>query len=219
MATDGGLTERGKQISFVSSDPEQLTTFLGCLPRRTPRRYETHERPRTVHRTLFKDATIYRWLLAAGLTPRKSLTIGALSVPEDLTRHVVRGLLDGDGSIVNTVGRYGSKASGEPYYWECLVTKFHSASLKHLHWLRERLNDALGIRGHICIDRRKGNDMYSLRYAKRESQRLLPWLYADRDAPCLMRKRSIWDNYRRRHGMDGASVARDDRVARVAEPG
>jgi len=201
MATDGGLTQRGKQIDFGSSDSELVETFISCLPRRRPRMYETVGKSRPEYRTQFKDAVLFRWLVDAGLMPRKSLTLGALSVPDALLSHVIRGLLDGDGCVIN-VNQYGRNARGEPYYWECLVTKFNSASPQHILWLRNVINTAVGIKGYVTIYVQRRHPLYILCYAKRESVKLPPWLYSDPDGPCLTRKRSIWANYRRRHAMD-----------------
>jgi len=64
------------------------------------------ERTRTggvVHTTQFADARLYEWLRGVGLTPRKSLTLGAIDVPDQYLAPLVRGLLDGDGSIMNFV--------------------------------------------------------------------------------------------------------------------
>jgi hypothetical protein len=35
------------------------------------------------------------------------------------------------------------------------------------------------------------NDLWSLKYAKRESLALLRWMYSALDAPCLRRKREL----------------------------
>ena len=54
-----------------------------------------------VYRTQIGDAAFCRWLATIGIGPRKSLTIGALRVPDKYLLVVARGLLDGDGSIIN----------------------------------------------------------------------------------------------------------------------
>lgn len=41
----------------------------------------------------FSDVAFYDWLLAKGLTPRKSLTLGAIEVPNDYLIPLARGLL------------------------------------------------------------------------------------------------------------------------------
>src|SRR5437773_7031848 len=116
--------------------------------------------------------------------------------------HLVRGLLDGDGSILNYMYQGTGKARGT---YEALRTVFNSASRAHVEWLRERLRSTLGIWGSIGTHQANNriHPMHRLAYANHESSRLLPWLYSGLDVPCLHRKRVIWDSYAARHELDG----------------
>ena len=88
-------------------------------------------------------------------------------------------------------------------FYEFFRVQFASASRAHLDWLRSRLRAEVGLRGGIDFTSRPGrNAMGRLAYGKHDSIGLLRWVYADRDAPCLIRKRAIWDAYRQRHGLD-----------------
>ena len=199
LATDGCLIERGHSIAFVSKDVELVETLLACLGREPRYRVDRTRVGRPLYRFQTKDVVLYRWLVAAGLTPRKSLTLGSIRAPDALLAHVVRGLLDGDGSIINKVWRADTGRRSD-YYYEHLRTQFVSASRAHLDWLRSRLSASLGLRGSICTfvrpDRRP---IHRLAYGKRDSMTLLQWLYVDPTAPCLFRKRSIWYEYAGRH--------------------
>lgn len=109
-----------------------------------------------------------------GLMPRKSLVLGPVDVPDHLFLDLVRGLLDGDGSILNFRYRGTGKANHERLY-ESLLAVFISASHRHLEWLRAGLARRLGIRGSLQRRRMKsGNYCSRLAYAKRESLILLP---------------------------------------------
>jgi hypothetical protein len=55
------------------------------------------------YRAAFSDVELYRWFMSIGLTPAKSLTLGGIDVPDAFLLPVVRGLLDGNGSVVNFV--------------------------------------------------------------------------------------------------------------------
>ncbi len=66
-------------------------------------------------------------------------------------------------------------------------TVFVSASKMHIDWLRHKLSISLGIQGHIT--RGKNVSVYSLKYAKAESLKLLPKMYYDKQVVCLSRKR------------------------------
>ena len=135
--------------------------------------------------------------------PRKSLVLGAIDVPHSNLSHLVRGLLDGDGSILNYMYEGTGNARGT---YEALRTVFNSASRAHVDWLRKCLRSQLGIWGSIGTHHPKNriHPMHRLAYANRESCRLLPWLYSGLDVPCLQRKRVIWEAYAVRHELDGA---------------
>lgn len=200
VATDGCLF-RGRTVNFKSEDRELVELFLRSL-RTTNRIYAVRTRTgNTVYATDIGDVAFYRWLLRVGLTPRKSLTLGALDVPRHFTLPLVRGLLDGDGSIINKVTRADTKRRSD-YYWEYLQTKFVSASRAHVDWLREILRPHIDDGGYLEVrsPRSSGHHVtYALRYGKRSSLRLLPLIYADPDGPKLTRKWRIWDDYRSRH--------------------
>ncbi|HEX9484938.1 MAG TPA: LAGLIDADG family homing endonuclease [Gemmatimonadaceae bacterium] len=201
IATDGSIA-RGRTIGFPSADRELVRHLLQCLGKHNK---ISRVRTRTggvLYRTQIGDAAFCRWLLVVGITPRKSLTIGPLDVPDDHLFTVARGLLDGDGSIINKRTR-ADVGRRDDYYWEYLQTKFVCASRPHLEWLKERLNAALCIDGLIIKRAARGgrHDCYTLRYSKVASHRLLPALYRETRAPRLTRKWRVWASYARRHGL------------------
>ena len=199
IATDGCLIEQGRAIAFVSQDAQLVETLLRCLGREPKYRMQRTRLGREIYRFQVKDAVLYRWLEHVGLTPRKSLTLGPIDVPEALFPHLVRGLLDGDGSIINKVWRADTSRQSD-YYYEWFRAQFVSASRDHIDWLHARLRSALGLRGWIGTRTTAGrHPTHKLVFGKHDSIALLAWLYAERDAPCLLRKRAIWDDYGRRH--------------------
>ena len=114
---------------------------------------------------------------------------GAYLVP------LARGLMDGDGTILNFVHRPTVKA--QPNYWyERLSVCFHSASELHIDWLRTELASIAGTRGYVEVLKRDGrHDFFKLKYGKAATIALLTAFYADPTAPCLERKRKIWTDY------------------------
>lgn len=202
IATDGGLV-RGRSLSFPSADRELVDLLLACLGKSNKVTQERSESGGVYYRTQIGDVALYRWLLTIGITPAKSLTIGAIAVPDELLFPLARGLLDGDGSIMNKVARADTKRR-QDYRWEYLQTKFVSASRAHLLWLREKLVAATGSQGLIMTKKAQGrrHACYTLRFSKRDSLRLLPLLYADPSAPRLTRKWRIWADYATRHMID-----------------
>src|SRR5437867_7554436 len=86
-------------VSFVSKDLDQVDCFLRCVGRAGAHVWKDDG----AYRAYFGDVELHRWLAGAGLTPRKSLTLRGLRVPDDFFLDAVRGLLDGDGSIAHYV--------------------------------------------------------------------------------------------------------------------
>ncbi|HEY6958238.1 MAG TPA: LAGLIDADG family homing endonuclease [Candidatus Limnocylindria bacterium] len=203
-ATDGCLVSGRRQVNFKSIDRELVETYLALLGRTN----RVHERKtplgRPIYVAQFGDAALYRWFMSIGLTPRKSLTLGAIAVPDAYLLPLARGLLDGDGTILNKVYR-ADTARRSDYYWEYLLTRFTSASRPHLEWIATSIEAATGVSGYLQeartrdIDRHR-HPFFHLRYGKRASLVLLPLLYPS-GAPCLERKRAIWLAYAERHGL------------------
>lgn len=199
LATDGCLVTGRKRVQFGSEDRELVELLLSCLDRPARLREERTRIGNLYYRTQFGDARFYDWLLSIGLTPRKSLSLGAIDVPSEHLIALTRGLLDGDGSIGNHV--YRADTRGRPgYTWEFLWVAFNSSSRAHLLWLSEHLSRAHDINGYLGRTERPSRaPHFSLRYGKRASIELLSALYADPEAPALSRKRAIWSDYLRRH--------------------
>lgn len=200
LATDGCLSSDRRHIILTSRDRELVETFLSCLGR--PIRYTVGRtrRGKPAYYAQFSDVAFYDWLLARGLTPRKSLTLGPIDVPDAYLIPLARGLLDGDGSV-SVFRNRPTRAKYPEYEYERLWVFFLSASRTHIDWLRSRLEESLGLNGYVeRIVRKKRHDLFRLKYGKRESIILLRLLYSDADAPCLDRKRRKWIDYAIRNG-------------------
>ncbi|MEA2662682.1 MAG: hypothetical protein QOH08_2254 [Chloroflexota bacterium] len=205
-ATDGNLSGDRRHLVFDSNDAQLVELFLRCVGR------PVHYGPRTsrtggvAYRAAFSDVELYRWFVSIGLTPAKSLTLGAIDVPEEFLLPVVRGLLDGDGSIVNFVHR-PTKRLQPSYRYERLMAQFSSASRAHLEWLRARLEPRLRTRGYIDVTppRPPRHEFNVLRYGKYASIELFGLLYPDPSVPRLLRKWATWEHYRVRNGADGGT--------------
>lgn len=202
LATDGAIV-RGRTLSFPSADRELVEHLLRCLEKaNTVSRFIT-ETGGVAYRTQIGDVALCRWLRTIGITPRKSLTLGTIDVPDLVLADLLRGLLDGDGSIINKRARADTKRSST-YTWEYLRTSFLSASRTHIIWLQQRIIAAFGIDGYVATGRsrqRPERVMYTLRFGKRASLRLLPLIYADPHAPRLTRKWRVWADYVERHSV------------------
>lgn len=191
IATDGCLS--GRAITFTNTDRQLVETFVKCVGQFVKIGVQFKPRRLPAYRAQLGNRTLLHWLVSIGITPRKSLTIGAINVPDEFLLAVVRGLLDGDGSVRNYW--YTVPKGTRPY--EALAVLFHSASPRHLQWLQRELARQHSFRGALFRKKQSPHDMWVLKYATTEARRLLPLLYPD-GAPCLRRKALVWTTYRDR---------------------
>jgi hypothetical protein len=199
LATDGCQTD-GRHIAFPSADRELVEILLRCLGKTNKIAAVRTRTGGLVFRAQFGDVLFCRWLLTVGVTPRKSLTIGPLNVPDEYILECARGLMDGDGDITNFV-HAPTKKTYPDYRYERIVVGFNSASRIHLEWLRRTLEPYVGAPGWLGIKPATSDrhEFATLRYGKRDGLRLLPLLYRDSNVPRLERKHRIWQSYLERH--------------------
>jgi hypothetical protein len=191
IATDGNLSPSGRHVSVSSGEREVLETFLRCIMRSAHIGTNRSGFGSITLRVQLGDVGLYRWLQSIGLTPRKSHTIGAIECPTEFFPHLLRGLLDGDGSIVNANYDGTGKARGRKY--RVLKVRFISASEAHVRWLRQRIRAEFGLSGSV----RRETRVFRLTYTKRASVQLLHRMYPEPDVPCLQRKHEIWRRFQR----------------------
>lgn len=105
----------------------------------------------------------------------------------------MRGHLDGDGSILVYVDKY-NVYRGRRYSNQRIFTRFISASKIHINWLRGKIIKLAGVDGALIVNKPKSDKhvpMYEIKFAKKESVKLLKWIYYKNNLPCLKRKRVI----------------------------
>jgi hypothetical protein len=194
-ATDGCLFTGRRKINFKSGDRQLVETYLSVLGRTNRVKQARTRTDGVVYFTEFHDSRLYEWFRSTGLTPRKSLTLGAIGVPDAFVAPLARGLMDGDGSIQNFV-HLPTRRKNPDYRYERLLVCFNSASKTHIEWLRARLRVIAGGTGYLRAAKRDGrHDYYTLRYGKACAIRLLTQFYGTRDSPRLLRKWRVWDDY------------------------
>lgn len=189
IATDGNLSRKPGRISLMSNDADLLEMVRQRFNLTIPVRPHRGGSSNRCNRIVWGDRCFYDWLLAVGLTPAKSLTLGPLAIPDEYFADFLRGCIDGDGSIVIYVDRYNA-AKDPKYVYERLFVSLVSASPRFLDWVRASVLRLRGLSGHLSVKRGTGyHDVWCLRYAKRESVNLLKWIYYAPDVPALARKR------------------------------
>jgi hypothetical protein len=181
LATDGCLGRDGLWIDLTSKDREQLENYIKCLGVNIKIGIKNGGSYPQVWRVQMKNKLFYDFLTSIGFTPKKSLTIRKILVPEKLFFDFLRGCLDGDGYTFS--------------YWDprwrssfMIYTGFVSGSKPFLLWIRREIEKRIKIKGHITSARKK-NVYYQLKYAKHDSLKLFKKIYSRKNSVYLKRKR------------------------------
>ncbi len=181
IAADGCLSTDQRHIHFSSKDREQIENFFIAID--SEHKITTKKSGYSSRKYLnvqFSDARLYRFFNSIGLTPKKSLTIGPLQIPDKFFTDFIRGHLDGDGSIQ-------AVHKGQYKRTPMFRTVFYSYSPDFLVWLRDKIGDLIGIKGQLRSPR--------LTYARAASQCLWRAIYADPSSIRLSRKWEIANRY------------------------
>jgi len=200
LTTDGNLSKDGRHIDFTSKDKKLVELFRKCLHlnNKIGRKNSGSCRKKKYYRVQFGNVVFYRWLQKIGLTPNKSKTISRLEIPDEHFADFLRGYLDGDGSI-SSYTDYWNTFKNPKYVYIRLWTRLYSASKKHILWLRKRITELIDIKGHLWEGKPSRPDQtvseWVLKFAKKESIKLLSWLYYSPNVPCLIRKRKIAEKF------------------------
>jgi len=179
LVTDGCLSSSGRHIDLTSKDVEQLNNLKKCLEIKTKISYKTSSYTNKKYpRLQFSDVVLYKFLESIGMTPAKTKTIGKLDIPDKYFFDFLRGHHDGDGCFYS--------------YWDprwkssfMYYLTFISASKKHVLWLQDKIKVLLVVAGRV----NKNGSLYQLRFAKKESLKILKKMYPNKNVVCLSRKR------------------------------
>lgn len=197
ITSDGNLSPDGRHIVLTSTDKQLLATFISCLNKDikiTINPKGGYANKKIAYRVQFSDVKLYKQLLKIGLTPKKSLTIGALKINLKYFRDFLRGHLDGDGSIIRYQDSYSTHINPK-YVYDRLFVYFISASKQHLVWMQKIIIKLKNIHGAINSHstKRKNNTstMHRLKFSTKEAKTLLNWIYYKPGLPCLERKYKI----------------------------
>ncbi len=202
IATDGNLSPDGRHITLRSSEKILLKIFKKCLDlkNKISKTYNNGFAKRPSYKIQFGNVQFYRWLLNLGLTPAKSLTIGALKIPPEFLKDFLRGHLDGDGAVVLYKDTY-NVYKGKRYTNMRIYTKFISASEKHVRWLHKMIRQNSPLRGALIHNKSKTRrEMWEIKFSKHESLKLLRWLYYQPKLPALPRKKKLADHLIKKYG-------------------
>lgn len=188
VASDGCLQKDGRHIDLTSKDRDQLINFSLALGRDLKISKKLSGQGKSAYRVQFGDVVYYDFLLGAGLTPAKSKTIRALTIPDEFYADFLLGLFDGDGSCYGYMDRRWQ--SSFMFY-----TSFASASLPFVQYLQQNNRRLIGTsQGSIRWSKRA----FSLVYAKMDSHLLFKYIYYQGHITSLSRKKIKLENFVRK---------------------
>ena len=185
IATDGCLIRDGRSINITAKDREFLAQgriAIGSMGR-ISRKFGSMGQ--LAHQLQFKSRSLWNRLWDIGLTPRKSLTIGALRVPDEWFRDFLRGVIDGDGNI----RRWIHPSNGREQWTVRIV----SGSKPFLSWLQETANRLWCVTGGLHVRppaSERHHPLYTLKFGKIAAKVLLTECYYP-NALALERKRAL----------------------------
>lgn len=162
ITTDGSLSISGRHIVITSKDCDFLCSVRDALGLKVKigRKNSGSNKEKIYGILQFGDVKFYKFLEQVGLTIRKSLTLGPLKIPDRYFIDFLRGVIDGDGNIQETI-----HTSNGNIQW---VLRIVSGSPSFLPWIRERITKVLGIEGrlHQRFPENGRNSLYILKYGK-----------------------------------------------------
>lgn len=200
LVTDGCMSSDGQHIIMRSSDLQLLETFKKCLniSNKISQTFHDEWAKKPAYKIQFGGAQFYRWLLRIGLYPAKTYTIGKIQVPDKYFFDFLRGHLDGDGSIWTYTDSWNTFKDPK-YIYNRLWIKFISASKGHILWLQDSIHRLTGIQGNLYENKPtrdfQTTSIWQIKFAKKDSLKLYPYLYPSPEVPCLLRKRQKIEDF------------------------
>lgn len=181
MASDGCMFSDNIHMSFTSKDLSLVRAFKRILKLRNKITKKYNSKQQSSWHVQFGNVVLFKWFVSIGITPRKSRTIAQVAMPDSLFLDFLRGLWDGDGSVYS----YRDPRWGTYMYY----ISFATASELFAYWLQNRVQQITGLKGHITRNKtKKDNDIFQLRFAKKESKVLFHSMFYTQKVACLKRK-------------------------------
>lgn len=181
FVADGCVAKNLRHITFSSKDREQISNFQKAIGIKVNEgKYYSGNKDIYAFRVQWSDVPFAEFLYTIGIIPNKSKIIQKVDIPKNLFFEFLRGLFDGDGSVYS----YKDKRWKNSFMF---YISFASASLAFLLWLQGCLNHTIGVKGHITTV--KGRATAQLKFAKKESYKIIKKMYNNKAVICLSRKK------------------------------
>lgn len=184
LTSDGNLSPDGRHINLTSQDKEitEYARDIFAIDNKIGRKSRGGSAVKKYYVLQFGSVQFYAFLLSIGLTPAKSKTLRSVNIPDKFFGDFMRGCIDGDGNI--------SEITHPESRHMQLRLRIASASPVFLKWLLAEHRRVWHIKGGwIYIDKKKS--VGSLCFGKRDSIKILQYMYQHKSQYYLRRKYSI----------------------------
>lgn len=165
LFADGSVASKSNhvELSLQLGDIDHLEKYKKFI-NATTTIGQDHFRCRISTCTASYKESLVKW----GCTAKKSLTIEYPDIPQELHRHFVRGVFDGDGCIWRTCK-------------DCLWNSAGvcSGSISFIESLLYTIEQECGVRGNGPYRTSKGSNLYNIYYQGITFRRFVDWMYWD----------------------------------------
>ncbi len=169
ITTDGNLSSDGRHTSITSKEYDYLEKLKLALGLENRIGKKLNGKHMISYQIQIANKGFYEFLLSIGLTPKKSLTLGDLKIPDPCFPDFMRGVIDGDGCIRSWI-----HPSNKKEQWSLRV---YSAAPKFTSWLRESIKRNLLVEGKVHPDKRARTSV--IKFGKLAAKRILSECYYD----------------------------------------
>ena len=166
ITTDGCLSSDGRHIDITSKDFQFLQAIKDAtgIKNRIGTKYNGKNQ-KSFHIQV-GNKNLYEFLLSIGLSQNKSLTLGALEIPNQYFSDFLRGVIDGDGCI-----RSWTHPTNKREQWSLRI---YSGSEEFVNWLSDTITWLLNVFGKI---HKSGNNLWVLKYGKMAAREIAKQCY------------------------------------------
>ncbi len=179
FVADGHLSIDGRHLNFTSKDLEQILNFKKalCLDNKIGKKGRGKSKTKKYYYTQFGSVKFYKFLQRIGVPQKKTYEISELNIPKNYFSDYLRGFLDGDG----TIGCFSHPETER----EQIRIAFYVYCKEHTRWLKDSIKIYVDVEGgHIS----NCNRVYKLTYCKRDSLKLIDFMYYPEVKVYLSRK-------------------------------
>src|SRR3989344_9333656 len=196
ITSDGNLSPDGRHINITSKDREFLYSVRRALllKNKISKKTRGGEKEKKYSVLCVGDVKFYRFLLDIGLTPKKSLTLKQIKVPNKYFVDFLRGVIDGDGCI-----RTWEHPTNGNIQWSLSIV---SGSPIFSNWLKREVEGVFLVRGKVYgyKHKNKKNFLYTIKFGKFAAKVILAKIYYKN---CLVLNRKLKQAIKCIHAKDG----------------